>query len=84
MKELTILMVVFLPFITMFFGITAKERNKIPGWSLLTTLVVGVVAVMVAATHKDAHWASYILLAGVGLGGFLPGLLFTEVKSLGK
>ena len=84
MKELTILLVILLPFITLFFGSYAKERNKIPGWSLQTILVVGVVAVMVAATHKDAHWASYILLAGVGLGGFLSGLLFTEVKSLGK
>ena len=84
MKELTILLVLLLPFITLFFGITAKERNKIQGWSVVTSLVVGVVAALVAATHKDAHWASYILLAGLGLGGFIPGLLFTEVKTLSK
>ena len=84
MKELTILLVLALPFITLFFGITAKERNKMTGWSVVTSLLVGVVAALVAATHKDAHWASYILLAGLGLGGFISGLLFTEVKTLSK
>lgn len=84
MKEITILFVVLLPIITLLFGITAKERNKIPGWSVVTTLLVSVVATLVAITHKDAHWVSYILLVGLGLGGFIPGLLFTEVKSLGK
>ena len=84
MKEITTFAVVMLPFITLFFGVKAKERNKVPGWSVMTTLLVVLTAVLVTATYKEAHWVSYILLTGLGLGGFIPGLLFTEAKSLGK
>ena len=84
MKEITILVVMMLPFIGLFFGVKAKERNKILGWSVVNSLLVGALLPLVAVTHKDAHWASYVLLIGLGLGGFISGLLFTEVKSLGK
>ena len=80
MKELTILLVMMLPFVGLFFGVKAKERNKLPGWSVLTSLLVMLTAVLVTVTYKEAHWASYILLTGLGLGGFIPGLLFTEVE----
>ena len=78
MKELTILFVMMLPFVALFFGVKAKERNKPKGWSVLTSLVVIITAVLVTITYKDAHWASYILLVSLGMGGFIPGLLFTE------
>ena len=80
MKELTTFAVVMLPFATLFFGVKAKERSKPKGWSVLTALLVVVVAGLVTATYKEAHWVSYILLTGLGLGGFIPGLLFTEVE----
>ena len=80
MKELTILFVMMLPFVTLFFGVKAKERNKLLGWSIQTILVVIITAVMVTITFKDAHWASYILLVSLGTGGFVPGLLFTEAE----
>ena len=78
MKELTILFVMMLPFVGLFFGVKAKERSKPKGWSILTILAVTVVAGLVTITYKEAHWVSYILLTGLGLGGFIPGLLFTE------
>ena len=78
MKELTILFVMMLPFVALFFGVKAKERNKPKGWSALTSLVVVITAGLVSVTYKEAHWVSYIFLAGLGLGGFIPGLLFTE------
>ena len=80
MKEITILVVMMLPFISLFFGVKAKERNKTKGWFILTVLAVLVAAALVTVIYKEAHWASYILLTGLGLGGFIPGLLFTEVE----
>ena len=78
MKEITTFLVVMLPFVTLFFGVKAKERSKIPGWSILTSLLVVLTAGLVSVTYKEAHWVSYIFIAGLGLGGFIPGLLFTE------
>ena len=78
MKELATFMVVMLPFVTLFFGVKAKERNKLKGWSVLTSLVVIVTITMVMVVYKEAHWVSYILLVGLGMGGFIPGVLFTE------
>lgn len=78
MKEITILVVMMLPFIGLFFGVKAKERDRPKGWSVLTILAVLVAAALVTVVYKEAHWASYILLTGLGLGGFIPGLLFTE------
>lgn len=80
MKEITTFAVVMLPFITLLFGVKAKERNKTKGWSFLTILAVLITAVLITATFKEAHWVSYIFLIGLGLGGFIPGLLFTEVE----
>ena len=80
MKEITTFLVVMLPFVTLFFGVKAKERNKVKGWSVLTSLVVTITAVMVTATYKEAHPVSYVFLVGLGLGGFVPGLLFTEAE----
>ena len=80
MKELTTFAVVMLPFATLFFGIKAKERNRTKGWSVLTILAVLITASLVTVTHREAHWASYIFIVGLGLGGFVPGLLFTEVE----
>ena len=77
MKEITILVVMMLPFITLFFGVKAKERGKPKGWSVLTILLVLVASALVTIAFKEAHWVSYILLTGLGLG-FIPGLLFTE------
>lgn len=78
MKELATFMVVMLPFVTLFFGVKAKERNRLKGWSVLTSLVVIITIVMVMVVYKEAHWVSYILLVGLGMGGFIPGVLFTE------
>ena len=78
MKEITTFLVVMLPFVTLFFGVKAKERNKVKGWSVLTSLVVIITAVMITATYREVQWTSYIFLVGLGLGGFVPGLLFTE------
>lgn len=78
MKELATFMVVMLPFVGLFFGVKAKERNKVKGWSVLTSLVVVITAVLVTIVYKEAHWVSYILLTGLGMGGFIPGVLFTE------
>ena len=80
MKEITILVVMMLPFISLFFGVKAKERNKTKGWFILTVLAVLVAAALVTVIYKEAHWVSYTLLTGLGLGGFFPGLLFTEVE----
>ena len=78
MKEIATFMVVMLPLVTLFFGVKAKERNKLKGWSVLTNLLVIVTITMVMVVYKEAHWVSYILLAMLGLGGFIPGVLFTE------
>ena len=78
MKEIATFMVVMLPFVTLFFGVKAKERNRLKGWSVLTSLVVIVTITMVMVVYKEAHWVSYILLVGLGMGGFIPGVLFTE------
>ena len=80
MKEITTFAVIMLPFAALFFGVKAKERNKTKGWSVLTSIVVIITAVLVAVSYKEAHWASYIFLVGSGLGGFIPGLLFTEAE----
>lgn len=78
MKELTILFIIMLPFVGLFFGIKAKERGKVKGWSVLTILATSVTAALVTIFFKEAHWVSYILLIGLGAGGFVPGFYFTE------
>ena len=80
MKEITTFAVIMLPFAALFFGVKAKERNKLPGWSVLTILAVLVTTTLVTTTYKEAHWVSYIFIVGLGLGGFIPGLLFTETE----
>ena len=78
MKEIATFMVVMLPLVSLFFGVKAKERNKLKGWSVLTSLVVTVTTTVVMVVYKEAHWVSYILLAMLGMVGFLHGVLFTE------
>ena len=78
MKEIATFMVVMLPLVSLFFGVKAKERNKLKGWSVLTSLVVIVTITMVMVVYKEAHWVSYILLAMLGMAGFISGVLFTE------
>ena len=78
MKEIATFMVVMLPLVSLFFGVKAKERNKLKGWSVLTSLVVIITIVMVMVVYKEAHWVSYILLAMLGMVGFISGVLFTE------
>ena len=78
MKEIVTFMVVMLPLVTLFFGVKAKERKKLKGWSVLVGLLVIVTITVVMVVYKEAHWVSYILITMLGMVGFLHGVLFTE------